>query len=707
MQYSFAITALLATVLSLGGVGGDRLEIRDSTESDVAAAQTVRQIRWPRRTINVALSTSLQTPGANIKPGSDVVGAVRRALARWSTTANLNFVVTWSSVASVSPGTAGDGISLITIADTPENVAFNSDTTSGRTRVFFDRETGSIAEADISINPHPRSEEGAALQFSTDGTPGTYDLEATFTHEIGHLLGLDHSSLLASTMQPRQAFNGTFGQPALTERTLSEDDRQRIRTLYGQKQRLGRIEGRLIDNRVTNTLTPLSGMHVWAESIATGRVVASDVTDAEGEYRLDGLAAGQYRVLAGSPNDDDATSVDLSRRTRSFEVSSQAVVKAELPTTVNFNVVPSQPASLNPRVIGMNGELSTVALPLEPGRRVKVFLGGEGIDQVPGSSIAVNSPYFTLDPATLTREQLGTPYPVVSIELQVAVNAPVGDYSIKLQANSGETAYVPAAITIDPGVNSTAMNPIDDSKFFVRQNYADLVGREPDVATNDKLFTQLAQCGTRVECLRARRLDVATSLMVQSELPTTGVFLHALYATSLGRKPRLNEYEGDRASMVNRTTELENSRLALATAFVRRSEFQRKYAATLKASEFVDALLAGTTQSLGVNLSSDRNALIDLYDGTDAGRAQILTRIAANQLVVDAAYNEAFVMTQYFAYLRRDPDESGFAFWVNVLKPKPLRDAGAARSLVCAFINSGEYQNRFGLDASHFPTTCN
>jgi hypothetical protein len=101
-------------------------------------------------------------------------------------------------------------------------------------------------------------------------------------------------------------------------------------------------------------------------------------------------------------------------------------------------------------VIGLNAELSNVALPLMPGRRVKIYLGGEGVDQVPGTSISVNSPFFTVDPASLTREQIAAPFPVVSIELQVAANAPVGDYTIRLQSNSGETAYVPGAITIDP-----------------------------------------------------------------------------------------------------------------------------------------------------------------------------------------------------------------------------------------------------------------
>src|SRR5215216_330564 len=254
MQYPVAIIISVAMFFSLGP--RERLEIRDSFELE-PTAQTVRKIRWPRKTIQVALSTSLLSPGANIKPDSDVVGAARRALARWSSLSNINFVVTWSQATSVSPAEAGDGISLLTIAVTPENEAFDSEATTGRTRVFFNPETGNIAEADISINPRPRADDGTELQFSTDGTPGTYDLEATFTHEIGHLLGLDHSAVLSSTMQGRQAFNGTFGLPALTERTLSEDDRQKIRSLYGSKQqKLGRIEGRLVDNRTPGTLIP-------------------------------------------------------------------------------------------------------------------------------------------------------------------------------------------------------------------------------------------------------------------------------------------------------------------------------------------------------------------------------------------------------------------------------------------------------------------
>ncbi len=696
MQYPVALIVSLAMFFSLGS--RERLEIRDSFEFE-PSTQTVRKIRWPRKTIEIALSNSLLSPGSNIKPDSDVAGAARRALMRWSNLSNINFVVTWSTATSISPADAGDGVSLLTIADTPENESFNSETTTGRTRVFFDPQTGNIAEADISINPHPRSEDGTQLQFSTDGTPGTYDLEATFTHEIGHLLGLDHSAVLSSTMQTRQAFNGTFGLPALTERTLTEDDRQKVRSLYGPNIKLGRIEGRLADNRVAGTLAPLNGVNVWAESVANGRVIASDVTAEDGSYKLEGLAPGQYRVIVASGSD--------TQKFRSFELSNQVAVKADGAASLNSNLVPPQPSVLNPRALGMNAELSTVALPLAPGKRVKIYLGGEGVDQVPGTSIAVNSPYFTIDPASLTREQIAAPFPVVSIELQVAANAPFGDYTLRLQSNSGETAYVPGAITIDPGVASSSSNPVDDFRFFVAQQYTDLTGREPDQATIERLTAQLSSCGTRNDCLRTRRIEISTNLLVENELPNTGVFLYGLYTAGLGRLPRYNEFETDHALIANQKGELEATRLALANALIERVEFKRKFPATMKPSEFVDSILTLLAQGSGVDLGSERSTLISLLDDAANGRAILLARLASDQRVVDANYNHALVLFQYFSLLRRNPDDASYAAWVNTLKSKPLRDPDAARLVVCNFLNSAEYQNRFGMVATHHNRECN
>jgi hypothetical protein len=97
MQYPIATIGILAMLVGIGNP--PRLETREFSELQ-PSTQTSRQLRWPKRTIEVAFSVSLNTPGPNIKPGSDVIGAARRALSRWSTMANISFAVTWSSATS-------------------------------------------------------------------------------------------------------------------------------------------------------------------------------------------------------------------------------------------------------------------------------------------------------------------------------------------------------------------------------------------------------------------------------------------------------------------------------------------------------------------------------------------------------------------------------------------------------------------------------
>jgi len=260
---------------------------------------------------------------------------------------------------------------------------------------------------------------------------------------------------------------------------------------------------------------------------------------------------------------------------------------------------------------------------------------------------------------------------------------------------------VPGAITIDPGVVSGVSNPVDDSRFFITQQYADLTGREVDATIVDKLTAQLSVCAGRSDCLRARRVDIATNL-VETELSSTGVFLYGIYSATLGRMPRFTEFETDRASLKG---DVESARMAFAGAFVDRAEFKRKYPASMKPVEFVDSIISLFVQTTGVDLGADRSSLITLLD--ENGRAAVLARLMTDARVVDAHYNHALVMVQYFTHLRRNPDEAGYAAWVNTLKSKPLRDPEATRAIVCNFLNSAEYQNRFGMVATHHNRECN
>jgi hypothetical protein len=280
------------------------------------AAGPERAVKWPSKTIQVSLSTSLIYSSPAIKPQSDVLGAVHRALAAWSRVTNVRFIEVQSSLQSISPIGRGDGVSLITIAPTSDNVGlFTDGNTTARTRVFYDQDTGEISEADIVLNPYLYSSAGAPLQFSTDGSPGTYDLESTLAHEIGHFLGLEHSHVIGATMQATQALNGTYGLPATSERTLSDADQAAIRSLYGGVEKTGSVEGRILDN-VEGNLKPANAAHVWIEDVETGRVVASTVTGSGGKFSINSIPPGSYRAMVEyvEPPDSESSLRRASQR---------------------------------------------------------------------------------------------------------------------------------------------------------------------------------------------------------------------------------------------------------------------------------------------------------------------------------------------------------------------------------------------------------
>jgi hypothetical protein len=98
--------------------------------------------------------------------------------------------------------------------------------------------------------------------------------------------------------------------------------------------------------------------------------------------------------------------------------------------------------------------------------------------------------------------------------------------------------------------------------------------------------------------------------------------------------------------------------------------------------------------------------LTALYDGTNQGRAAILGQLADNKSLIDAEYNRSFVRTEYFGYLRRDPDPGGFDFWLGQVNSFPLRDVKIQHAMVCSFITSAEYQTRFSSVATHTNAEC-
>jgi CSLREA domain-containing protein len=261
-----------------------------------------------------------------------------------------------------------------------------------------------------------------------------------------------------------------------------------------------------------------------------------------------------------------------------------------------------------------------------------------------------------------------------------------------------------AAFTATPYPVATA-NPLNTDLYFVRQQYLDFLGREPD---RDGLLywaSELNKCGTDTGCLSNKRTGIAAAFFVEQEYQQTGSFVYRLYKGGLGRQLSYDEFSADRQKVLG-GDDLETSKVGFAGGFVQRAEFVQKYGQATSAETFVDSLLASIQQTSGVNLSNERGALITRYNsGLDINqsRALVLRKAIDETAFKDAVYNSSFVMMEYFGYLKRDPEQEGFDFWLNVLNN---REPNNYRAMVCAFITSAEYQKRFSPVVTHSNQEC-
>ncbi|HEV7396495.1 MAG TPA: DUF4214 domain-containing protein, partial [Pyrinomonadaceae bacterium] len=255
--------------------------------------------------------------------------------------------------------------------------------------------------------------------------------------------------------------------------------------------------------------------------------------------------------------------------------------------------------------------------------------------------------------------------------------------------------------------NSTGdnSNPLDTPEYFVRQQYLDMLGREPDPNGFNYWSDQINQCGSDAGCVGEKRRDVAAAFFIEQEMQQTGSFVYGLYKGALGRVPLYREYAADRSQVIGGAN-LEAMKQAFADGFVQRAEFVERYGSQPSAESFVDALLQNVQQGSGIDLSRQRQALISRYNAganPNQSRSLVVRELTDYDAFRQAEYNSAFVLSEYFSYLRRDPDSRGFTFWLNVLNNG---DPGNYRGMVCGFINSAEYQHRFSSVVSRSDNEC-
>jgi len=271
----------------------------------------------------------------------------------------------------------------------------------------------------------------------------------------------------------------------------------------------------------------------------------------------------------------------------------------------------------------------------------------------------------------------------------------------------GNTKVKP--LRLRPGTNTPIT--IDDSDFFVQQQYVDFLSRFPDQSGFVFWQNNINQCGADAVCREVSRINTSAAFFLSIEFQATGGYVYKTHKAAFGNLPgapvpvRRESFMPEVRSIADGVIVntpgwealIEARKNAYTLAFVGRADFQAAFPSAMTAAQFVDKLFsnAGVTPTAG-----ERNAAVTAFgSGNAAGRAAALDAVVESATLDRAEKNRAFVLMQYFGYLKRNPNEgqdtdfSGYSFWLN-----KLEEAGGdfvRAEMVKAFISSAEYRTRF------------
>ncbi|MBV8856963.1 MAG: SBBP repeat-containing protein [Acidobacteria bacterium] len=284
----------------------------------------------------------------------------------------------------------------------------------------------------------------------------------------------------------------------------------------------------------------------------------------------------------------------------------------------------------------------------------------------------------------------------------------------------GGPSVVPLTITSDDSADrpSPVRESSFDTQFFVRQHYHDFLNREPDPDGLQFWTGEIDNC-TDAPCREVKRINVSAAFFLSIEFQETGYLAYRTYKAAYGDATspnvagtvpviRLQEFlpdsqrigQGVRVGIGNWEQQLEANKQAYMLEFVRRQRFADAFPASLTAAQFVERL---NQNAGGVLSQGERDQLVaELAAAPDQtqGRAAALRRVADDADMREGEKKRAFVLMQFYGYLRRDPDAApdadfrGWKFWLDKLNQFNGNYVNA--EMVKAFLSSDEYRQRFG-----------
>ena len=307
-------------------------------------------------------------------------------------------------------------------------------------------------------------------------------------------------------------------------------------------------------------------------------------------------------------------------------------------------------------------------------------------------------------------------------------------FTISLSSPSGLSVGLgsPASNTITISESGfTGANQIDSASFFVREHYVDFLNREPDASGLAFWTNQMTNCSTPPPAdLTVCRINVSGAFFLSIEFQQTGYLVERMYKAAFGDKSgtsttggshtlrvpivRLDQFLPDtqrigRGVVVgqgNWQQQLEDNKNAFSEEFVQRSTFLTALPLSMTPTDFVNKLNHNAKDNTNVMplSTAERDNLVNALTNGTMTRAQVLRAVAEDPDLVNSEKSRAFVLMQYFGYLRRNPfdapelnlDYGGYEFWLGKLNQ--FNGDFVAAEMVKAFISADEYRHRFAAN---------
>ena len=270
-----------------------------------------------------------------------------------------------------------------------------------------------------------------------------------------------------------------------------------------------------------------------------------------------------------------------------------------------------------------------------------------------------------------------------------------------------------ASLQITDDVLEPVANVNDDPATFIGQHYDDFLNRQHDPAGLAFWVSTITSCGADQQCIDVKRINASAAFFLSIEFQQTSFFVLRLQRAAFGRKsdtavtrlPYL-EFVRDARRVSNGVIigqagaeqQLESNKQAYATDIVNSSAFVSRFPLTLIAAQYVDAVISS---AMVTPTAAERQSAIDAFGaGGTAGRVAALRSVTDSTSLTNADFNPAFVLLQYYGYLRRNPtdapdnNDDGYQFWLTKLNQFNGNFIDA--EMVKAFLLSVEYRNRFG-----------